>query len=130
MLRLCSRWLIVGVTLLQLLPASSPANARQYDLNGLYVGTWIDQGRNRVDYKFKLRITHDCDRISGNTIDKTVWIKGRLDADRIELEWDHSSGNYGPGYFDVLDQGRRLKGKWGSEGSGRFYGEWDLIKQD
>lgn len=112
-----------------LLLVATPIHALDYDLNGLFVGSWTDKGRNRINYKFKLQITHDGDRISGNTVDKTVWIKGRLVENRIDLEWDHSSGEYGAGYLQVLDGGNRVKGRWDSAGSGRFHGEWDLVRQ-
>ncbi|MDH3761529.1 MAG: hypothetical protein OEU50_11150 [Gammaproteobacteria bacterium] len=128
MTRLLRRLLILAAPVL-LLFAAAPVHAADYDLNGLYVGTWTDKGRNRTNYQFKMQIAHDGDRISGKTVDKTVKIEGRLIVDIVKLEWDHSSGEYGAGYLRVLEGGRRLKGKWDSEGSGRFYGEWDLLRQ-
>ena len=121
---------ILFATLLVALVAETElAQASEFDLNGLFVGTWTDKGRNRTDRNFKLQLKQDGDRISGNTVDKTIWVKGRVVELRIELEWDHSSGEYGKGYFDILDDGNRLRGSWESAGSGRFDGDWDLQRQ-
>ncbi len=120
---------LLTVSPLIVLLLAAPAGASEIDLNGLYVGTWIDKGRNMVNRRFKLRLKHDGDAISGNTVDKTIWVKGKIVASRIELEWDHSSGEYGKGYFDILDGGKRISGGWDSAGSGRFYGEWDLARE-
>ena len=121
--------LLQPTALALLLCASGVIHAQEYQLNGLYVGTWTDKGRNRVDRNFSMRISQDGGVITGVTVDKTLKIRGRLVVDIIKLEWDHSSGNYGTGYMKILDGGKRLKGQWDSEGSGRFYGEWDLLRQ-
>ena len=121
----CATWLLVALVAF----GANPAAATDYDLNGLYQGRYVDQGRMLTRNHFRLRISQQGDRITGVATDNTVRIRGRVVGDSIQVEWDHSSGNYGEGQFEILEQGERIRGTWKSKGSGRFYGTWDLRRQ-
>ncbi len=128
MISITARLSRIAVALLYL-AIFMPAGATEYDLNGLYLGKWTDRGRNIVRNNFRIRITHEGDRITGVTTDNTIRLSGLLVENKVFLEWDHSSGNYGEGVWDVSAGGNRLTGTWDSKGSGEFYGEWDLVRQ-
>ncbi|MEM7565118.1 MAG: hypothetical protein AAF353_19060, partial [Pseudomonadota bacterium] len=99
------------------------------DLSGLYKGKYLDKGRNVRRNKFRLKIRHEGERLEAEALDNTLWITGLVVESKVFVEWEHASGNRGKGVWDILEGGSRLKGVWDSEGSGRFYGEWDFTRQ-
>ena len=96
------------------------------DLTGIYHGRWVDKGRNVSKNNLRMQITQHGDLVRGAALDNTLWVQGSLRGNRVILQWEHASGNYGDGFWDVVDGGRQLVGTWDSKGSGRFYGTWEL----
>ncbi len=104
-------------------PAQSAA---PIDLTGIYHGRWIDKGRNLSQNDLRMQITQHGDLVRGAALDNTLWVQGSLRGDRVILQWEHASGNYGDGFWNVIDGGRQLVGTWDSKGSRRYYGTWEL----
>ncbi len=96
------------------------------DLTGIYHGRWIDKGRNITNDRLRMHITQHGELVRGAALDNTLWVQGSLRGDRVILQWEHASGNYGDGFWNVIDGGRQLVGTWDSKGSRRIYGTWEL----
>ena len=96
------------------------------DLTGIYQGSWIDKGRNLGGNVLRMQITQHGELVRGAALDNTLWVQGSLRGNRVILQWEHASGNYGDGFWDVLDGGRQLVGTWDSKRSSRYYGTWEL----
>ena len=127
---LASRWARASSVAISLLLLAAPARAADpVDLTGTFSGYYADHARHLKRNNFRIVLRQDGAEISAEATDKTLWITGRVVGDRVELEWRHSSGTLGKGYWEILEGGNRLEGSWKSEGSGRFYGDWDLRRQ-
>ena len=119
--------LLLALGIAEGLALDAPAQtAAPIDLTGIYHGRWVDKGRNVSKNNLRMRITQQGDLVRGAALDNTLWVQGSLRGNRVILQWEHASGNYGDGFWDVLDGGRQLVGTWDSKGSGRFYGTWEL----
>ena len=109
------------------LPSAGEAqDGAPIDLTGFYKGRWVDKGRNVTNNALRLQITQHGELVRGAALDNTLWVQGSLRGDRVILQWEHASGNYGDGFLNVIDGGRQLVGTWESKGSARFYGIWEF----
>ncbi len=119
--------LLLALGIAEGLAFAAPAQtAAPIDLTGIYHGRWVDKGRNLSKNDLRMRITQHGELVRGAALDNTLWVQGSLRGNRVILQWEHASGNYGDGFWNVLEGGRQLVGTWDSKGSSGFYGTWEL----
>jgi len=56
-------------------------------------------------------------------------VEGKVDGKRLNFTWTQTNGEWGRGYFELANDGRSFKGRWGGGNSNNNGGSWDGTKK-